>query len=51
MYKEKDITVLIENILNYVNGKTIIHPLEKALGASDDPLDANNRYEVFDRFT
>tara|TARA_R100000988_G_C3867633_1_gene102254 strand:- start:130 stop:459 length:330 start_codon:yes stop_codon:yes gene_type:complete len=50
VYKEKDITVLIENILNYVNGKTIIHPLEKALGASDDPLDANNRYEVFDRF-
>lgn len=50
MYKEKEITVLVEHVLDYVHGKTIIHPIEKALGASDDPLDPNNKYEVFDRF-
>tara|TARA_R100001463_G_scaffold126715_2_gene184509 strand:- start:392 stop:724 length:333 start_codon:yes stop_codon:yes gene_type:complete len=50
VYKEKEITVLVEHVLDYVHGKTIIHPIEKALGASDDPLDPNNKYEVFDRF-
>ena len=50
MYKEKQITVLVEHILDYVHGRTIIHPIEKALGASDDPLDPDNKYEVFDRF-
>lgn len=40
----------MEHVLDYVHGKTIIHPIEKALGASDDPLDPNNKYEVFDRF-
>tara|TARA_Y100000004_G_scaffold133347_1_gene150665 strand:+ start:51 stop:380 length:330 start_codon:yes stop_codon:yes gene_type:complete len=50
VYKEKQITVLVEYILDYVHGRTIIHPIEKALGASDDPLDPDNKYEVFDRF-
>ena len=50
MYKEKQITILVDHILDYVHGKTIIHPIEKALGSSDDPLDPNNKYEVFDRF-